>query len=172
MLACGDRDIFDEETYTVSQLMVDLNVPTQEDPGVPAQSPEVEEALQPVAIECWASESEQNFAMDPGMEGQELEDPSLSSQSAEPPLGQGSSRQKFKQWSFQSEPSDQRVQEFVQKALCRASHQDTLDAISGHSSKPQEVSNRRLGFVGECMLREWYQPERGRSKNSFTSSMT
>ena len=40
MLACGDRDIFDEEvTYTVSQLMADLKTPTQMDPGVPALSP-------------------------------------------------------------------------------------------------------------------------------------
>ena len=62
--------------------------------------------------------------MDPGMEGQDegQEDPSLSSQSVEPPLGQGSSRQKFEQWSFQSEPSEQRVQEFVQEAQHRASH--------------------------------------------------
>ena len=43
---------------------------------------------------------------------------------------------------------------------CRASHQDTSDAITGHSSKPQEVSNHRLGLVGEHMLRDWFQPER------------
>ena len=52
MLACGDRDIFDEDVpdlYTVSQLMADLNSsPTQEDPEVPARSPRMEEALQPV----------------------------------------------------------------------------------------------------------------------------
>ena len=105
MLACGDRDIFDEETYTVSQLVADLNVPTEEDPGVSAQSPEKEATLQPVATECRASKSEQESAMDPSMEGQDegLEDPSLSLSSAEPPLGQGSSRQEFKQWSQQSE---------------------------------------------------------------------
>ena len=42
MLACGDRDIFDEDVpdlYTVSQLMADLNTPTQMDPEVPALSP-------------------------------------------------------------------------------------------------------------------------------------
>ena len=33
-----------------------------------------------------------------------------------------------------------------------------MDAISDHSSKPQEVSNHHLGFVRECMLRDWYQP--------------
>ena len=77
------------------------------------------------------------------MEGQEegLEDPSLSLSSVEPPLGQGSSRQEFEQWSHQSEPSDKKVQEYVWEAQHRASHQDTLDCISGHSSKPQEVSN-------------------------------
>ena len=88
--------------------MWDINVsPTQEDPRVPAHSPEVEEALKPVPIECWKSESEKD-SMDTCMEGQNngKEDLSLSSQSIEHPLGQGSSRQKFKQWSFQSEPSD------------------------------------------------------------------
>ena len=69
--------------------MADLNVSTQEDPRVPAWSPEVEEALKPVAIMCWASESEQDSAMDPKTEGQDmgLEDPSLSLHSAVPPLG-------------------------------------------------------------------------------------
>ena len=38
MLACGDRDIFDEVSYTISQLLADLNVLTQEDPRVPATS--------------------------------------------------------------------------------------------------------------------------------------
>ena len=71
-----------------------------------------------------------------------------------------SSRQEFKQWSHQSEPSVKKVQEYVWEAQRRASHQDTLDCISGHSSKPQEVSNHHLGFVGECMLHDRYQPER------------
>ena len=99
MLACSERDIFNEEvTYTISQLMADLNAPTQEDPGVPAHSPEVEEALKLVFIDYWASESEKD-SIDTRMEGQDdgQEDPSLSSQSVELPLGQGSSRQKFKQ---------------------------------------------------------------------------
>ena len=87
--------------------------------------------------------------MDPSMEGEDkgLEDPNLSPQSAEPPLGQGSSRQDFEQWSHQSESSDKKVQECVWEAQHRASHQDTLDCISGCSSKPQEMSNRDLGFV-------------------------
>ena len=41
----------------------------------------------------------------------------------------------------------------------RASHQDTSDTITGHSSKPQEVSNRHLGLFGERMLWDWFQPE-------------
>ena len=99
-----------------------------------------------------------------------LEDPSLSLQSAVPSLGQGSSRQEFEQWSHQSEHknSDQRVQDYVQEDQHRASHQDTLDAISGHSSKPWEVSHHRLGFVRELMRRDGYQPVQvflcGRSK--------
>ena len=157
-LACGGRDVFEEDTLTNSQLLAAVNAPTQEDPGVPARSAEVEAALQPIHIQCWVMESEQDSTLEPSMEGQEegLEDPSLSLSSVEPPLGQGSSRQEFKQWSHQSEPSDKKVQEYVWEAQLRASHQDTLDCISGRSSKPQEVSNRRLGFVGECMLRDWY----------------
>ena len=87
-------------------------------------------------------------------------DPSLSPSPVEPPLGQGSSRQEFKQWSHQSEP-DARIQEYVLEAQRRASHQATLDSISGHGSKPQEVSKHHLGFVRECMLCDWYQPEHG-----------
>ena len=90
-----------------------------------------------------------------------LEDPSLSLQSAVPPLGQESSRQEFEQWSHQSEPSDKKVQKYVWEAQHRASHQDTLDCISVPSSRPQEVSNHRLGLLRECMLRDWYQPECG-----------
>ena len=71
-----------------------------------------------------------------------MEDPCLPSQLVEPPLGQGSSRQKFEQWSNQSEPTDQRMQEFIQEAQPSASVQDTSLAISGHSSKPQDVSNQ------------------------------
>ena len=76
------------------------------------------------------------------------------------PLGQGCSRQKFEQESFQSELNDQRVKEYVQEMQHRASHQDTSDAITGHSSKPQEVSNHHLGLVGEHMLQDWFQQER------------
>ena len=175
MLACGDRDIYDEDDppvipaslYNLSQLVQDVNSsPTQEDPGVPARSPRTEEALQPVPLD-WVTESERNAPLDPILEDQEQEvglqqDPCLPSLSDEPiPLGQGCSRQKFEQWSFQSEPTEQRVREFVQEAQCRASHQETSDTICGHSSKLQEVSNHRLGFVRERMLRDSYKPEYG-----------
>ena len=71
-------------------------------------------------------------------------------------LGQGDSRE-VEQGSFQSESSEQEVRDFVQEMKQRASLLDTSDAISGCSSNPQEVSNCRLGVVGECMLRNWYQ---------------
>ena len=54
MLACGDRDIYDEDApslYTLSQLVADINVPTQEDPEVPVCAPRTEEALQPTNID-------------------------------------------------------------------------------------------------------------------------
>ena len=56
--------------------------------------------------------------------------------------------------------SDRRVQEYVQEAQRRASYQDTLECISGCSSKPQKVTNHRLGFVREHILPDWYQLER------------
>ena len=92
--------------------------------------------------------------MDPDTEGQDmgLEDPSLSLHSVVPPLGQESSRQEFEQWSHQSEHCDQRVQEHVQEDQHSASHQDTLETISGRSSRPQKVSNCSLVFVREHML--------------------
>ena len=98
MLACGERDIFDEDAsllYTASQLVRDLSTPTQEDPGVPAQSLEVEEIPKPEGF-CWVSK------MDAYTEEQDngQVDPCLPSQSVELALGQGSSRQKFEPWSF------------------------------------------------------------------------
>ena len=141
MLACGGRDLFEEDILPVSQLVAAVNTPTQEDPAVPARSLEVEAILQPLDIPCWAAmESDPCL---PSMEEQEQgqEDPSLSPTPVEPPLGQGNSRQEFEQWFHQSEPSDQRIWEFVWEAECRASHQDTLDCISGHSSRTQKVSN-------------------------------
>ena len=86
------------------------------------------------------------------------EDPIPSPSSVEEiPLGQGDSR-KVEQGPLQSEPSEQDVQDFVQKISQRATLLDTSDAISGHSSNPQEVSNHRQGVIGERMLRGWYQP--------------
>ena len=65
-LACSDNDIFAEDDITDSKLKRVINVPTQEDPGVPAHSPDMEEALKPLNIECWASK------MDACMEGQDI----------------------------------------------------------------------------------------------------
>ena len=88
-------------------------------------------------------------------------DPCLPSPSAEPiPQDLGCSRQGFKQDSVQSKPSGPKVEDFVWEMERRASHQDTLDAILGHSSIPQEASHRHLGIVRECMLRDWFQSQR------------
>ena len=108
-------------------------------------------------------ESQQNSA--PLRDGQDIighEDPISSPPSVEEiPPGQGDSRQEVEQESFRSEPSDQEVQDFAQEIKQRASLLDTSDAITGRSSRPQEVSNRHLGFVGEHMLHDWYQPTCG-----------
>ena len=146
----------------MSHLIRDVNSsPTQEDPGVRAHSPRTEAALQPVSLD-WNAEVEHYAPLPPVLEEEEQDvrlnqDPCLPSPPAEPiPLDQGCSRQRFEQESFQSEPNDQRVQEFVQEMERRASHQDTSDAITGHSSKPQEVSNRHLELVWEHMLWDWF----------------
>ena len=55
MLACGGRDLFEEDILPVSQLVAAVNAPTQEDLAVPARSPEVEAILQPLDIPCWAA---------------------------------------------------------------------------------------------------------------------
>ena len=55
------------------------------------------------------------------------------------------------------EPSEQDIQEFVQEIRERSTLLNTSDAISGHSSNPQKVSNHHLGIVREHMLRSWYQ---------------
>ena len=65
LLACIGRDIFEEDVLTDSQLVFAVNAPTQEDPGVPARSAEVEEALQPIHNLCWAVESEQDNPWNP-----------------------------------------------------------------------------------------------------------
>ena len=76
------------------------------------------------------------------------------------PLGQGDSRHEDEQVSYWSEPSEQEVRNFAQELKQIASLLDTADAISGCSSRYQEAG-RHLGYVGECMLHEWYQPTRG-----------
>ena len=103
----------------------------------------------------WNTEVKQYDPLPPVLEEDEQDfglnqDPCLPSLPAEPiPLDQGCSGQRFEQGSVQSEPSGLRVQEFVWEMEHRASHQDTSDTITGHSSKPQEVRNRCLGLVGE-----------------------
>ena len=114
-LVCDDNDIF-EDGITDTQLEQVIDTPTQEDAEGPSQSPEVEEILPPEPMEV--AESEQDSA-DLGRDGQDkgLEDPSLSPHSVEElPLGQEDSRQDVEQRSHQSEPNEQRVQDYIQEA--------------------------------------------------------
>ena len=142
----------------MSQLIRNVNLPTPEDPEVPPRSPRTEAALQPVSID-WNTEVEHNAPLPPVLEEDEQDvgqfnDPCLPSTPAKPiPLDQRCYGQRFEQGSVQSEPSGLRVQEFVWEMERRASHQDTSDTITGHSSKPQEVSNHCLGLVGNVCSR-------------------
>ena len=124
------------------------------DPVVPARSAEIEKALQPILGLDWIQEIEDQDSthLEHCSVEQDLGhvDPSFSPSPVEP-LGQGGSREKFKQCSHQSEHSD-KVQDYVLEAQRRASHQVTLHFISGHDSKPQEVSKCKLGYIGERML--------------------
>ena len=178
LFVCVGNDIFEQDDpppvpasqpslYGASQLAEFVNVPSQEDLGVPPCSPETEAALRPVSIADWNAEVEQNNAPLPPILEEDKQDvghfhdPCLPSPPAKPiPLDQGCSGQRFEQGSVQSEPSGLWVQEFFRDMERKASHQDTSDAITGHSSKPRVVSNCRLELVGERMLRDWFQPQR------------
>ena len=85
-------------------------------------------------------------------------DPSLPPSPVES-LHQEGSREEVEQRSHQSEPSDN-IQEIAKEAQHIASYQATLDCISSSGSKPQGVSKCKLGYVGERIVRNWYQPER------------
>ena len=158
---CGEKDIFDDDPLTDSQLMAVVNAPTPVDPVVPVRSAETEEALQPAPNFDWVWEFEDRdsthleHCLEVQEEGQG--DPSLSP-SPVGPLPKEGSRKEVEQWSYQSEPSD-KFQEIFLEAQRIASFQATLDCISGSGSKPQGVSKHKLGYVGERMLHDWYQPE-------------
>ena len=121
-----------------------LGVPNYTTVGVPACSQVVAEILKNIPKPenfDWVAEMDAHNTkkQDYGHMG-----PCLPSPSVELPQGQGSSRQKFGPWSSQSEPTDLWMQEFFQEAQSKASLQDTSVAISGHSSKPQEMRNRNI----------------------------
>ena len=92
-----NRDIFEDDPppvpaspslYGMSQLIADVNVPTQEDPRVPARSPRTEAALQPVSLD-WNAGVEHNTPLPPLLEEEEqdvglYQDPCLPSPPAEP----------------------------------------------------------------------------------------
>ena len=90
------------------------------------------------------------------MEGQDKgpEDPFHSSRSRESLPLEDSGEGFVQQESHQSEKSDQGVRDYVQEGVCLACLQDTLNSISSCSYRPQDVNNRRLGLVGECMLQD------------------
>ena len=130
-------------------------------PEGPVQSPEVEviKVIPPSQL-MEGIESQQSAPLWNGQDIIGQGDLDNSSSLEEPPLGQGDSKE-VESHPHQLEPSEQEIQEFVQELKERSSFLDTSDAISGHCSNPQEVSNHRLGVVGEYILRSWYQPVRG-----------
>ena len=60
--------------------------------------------------------------------------------------------------SHQSEQCDH-VWEVVQGTDHSVNVQNSLDSFCGHSYRPRHVSYHKLGLVGECMLRDWYQTQ-------------
>ena len=150
----------------MSQLIADINVPTpEEDPeDIPPHSLATVAALQPVKLD-WNEEVEREAPPAPVLEEEVMEvghfqDPCLPSPPREPiPEDLGCSRQRFKQESNQSKPSDLR-EECVREMECRACHLDTSNAISGQGSSSQETSHHWLGVCGQRMLRDWFTPKR------------
>ena len=150
----------EDDSVSDSQLLRYANAPTQEEkPEGPDPAPEVEEI--PPSEPMDGIELQQPAPLRDGQDIIRQEDSFPSPPSVEEiPPGQGDSRE-VEQGSFQSEPSEQEVRDFAQEMKQRASLLDTLDAITGHSSNSQEVSNRHRGVVGERMLHDWYQPVGG-----------
>ena len=97
MFGCGGRDIFEQDDppapspqsslYGMSQLIRDVNLPTQEDPeDIPPHSPETEAALQPTSLDLSAEvEWKAPFSLDleEVVEIGHFHDPCLSSPLAE-----------------------------------------------------------------------------------------
>ena len=127
----------------------------------PVQSPEVEviKVIPPSQL-MEGIESQQSAPLRDGQDIIGQGDQDNSSSLEEPPLGQGDSKE-VELRPYRLEPSEQEIQEFVQELKERSSFLDTLDAISGHCSNPQEASICHLGVVREHMLWSWYQPVHG-----------
>merc|ERR1711867_49099 len=129
--------------YGLSQLVTDLNVPTQEkDPDVPPRFLATELALQPIKLD-WNKEVDAEAPSDPVSEEEVVEvvrypDPCLPSPPCEPiPQDLGCSEQRFKQeQSNQSEPVDPR-EESIRVLEHGACHLDTANAILGQGSSSQ-----------------------------------
>ena len=160
-LVCGEGDIVTDSLLSTSQLVVVVNNSTQDPVVCPPQDAETERTLQPdVSLVSWMDHVDQRGA-------------SLHEQSSEEPEGPGAqvilyspvetseqvvSGDGVNTSSNHSQPDN--IQDTVLEAQCRASLQVTLNRFSRNGSRPQGESTRSLGFVGECMLWEWYQPGR------------
>ena len=93
------------------------------------------------------------------VEAGQYQDPFLPSPPSEPiPQDLGCSRQRFKQESNQSEPSDLR-EEYVREMERRVCHLDTSNAIAGQGPNSQETSHCHLGVCGQHELRDWFTPK-------------
>ena len=156
-LVCGEGQLF-----TDSQLVQFVDEPSPDPASSPApRSAEVELALQPVHIESWVEDVEEQEAdllkSQDVEEQQEQGDHQDLLQSLVETSDLEVSRDGVEQVPLQSEPN---VQDLVLEAQRRASLQATLDCLSGRGSRPQPQNSRRLGCVGNALLQDWYQPER------------
>ena len=134
-IGCDGEDLFEDDGITDSQLLHATETPTQDDnPEGLDQSLEVVEI--PPSEPMDGIESQQNAPLRDGQDiiGQEESVPSPPSVE-EIPLGQGDSRHEDEQVSYRSEPSEQEVRNFAQELKQTASLLDTVDAISGRSSR-------------------------------------
>ena len=146
-LVCG------EDLFSDSQLVDQVNNPTQDPVLCPARDAETERILQPEDF-SWAEDVKAQDAALLELSSEEQQGPGAQSLFHLPVeiSKQEVSRDGVKLSSNHSDPDS--IQDIVLEAQLRASFQSTLDRLSGLGTRPQGESTRALRFVREGMLRE------------------
>ena len=140
--------------------MAVVNTSTPVDPvGPPPKDPETEQALEPSPSFSWYREVVEEHALVEQLCSEAQEEGLQADQCLPLPAGSvqvlDDSVEEVEQQSRHSEPGNN-IQEILLEAQSNASYRETLDCISGCSSRPQGVSKRKLKLIGESLLSEWF----------------